>query len=388
MTRYLLVGAFLLGLLAGDLRGQGAKSPPTDGAFGKASLFWTIPWDADWVTATTFLGDSRRLAVGNKLGQILVFDLPEKATRDYPPPARRLDGHANMITALTSTPDGRWLISSSYDHTVRLWDMQSPEKGKGKAVLAGAGKKKTKSGRTDEYDVGVQEANKVLTAHKEWVRSLSLSQDGKRLLTGDDTGLCILWDLDTGKDLARWQVQGWLTAVALSPDAKQAVTCEYAPRYAGFKNAIKLWDATSGTSKLDLSPTFKTNQGTKGMAAAAFSRDGKLLALGQGGEAEAAGVKAYLVSPADGKKVRELAGHQYGVTALGFHPDGKHIATAGRDTLVRLWRIADGKQVAELGKGRGGQFKDWIHSVAFTSDGRWLAAGDMAGFVHVWKLFE
>ena len=30
---------------------------------------------------------------------------------------RRLDGHTNVITRLLATPDGRWLISSSYDHT-------------------------------------------------------------------------------------------------------------------------------------------------------------------------------------------------------------------------------------------------------------------------------
>ena len=42
-------------------------------------------------------------------------------------------------------------------------------------------------------------------------------------------------------------------------------------------------------------------------------------------------------------------------------------------------------QVKELGKPRGGQFKDWLHAVSFSGDGRWLAAGDMAGAVQVWE---
>src|SRR5262245_34499261 len=92
-----------------------AQAPKLD----KATLLWTIPWSADWVTAVTFAGSTRKMAAGNKLGQILVWDLPENPG-PVPPPALRLDGHRNAITSLTSTPDGRWLISASYDHTVRL----------------------------------------------------------------------------------------------------------------------------------------------------------------------------------------------------------------------------------------------------------------------------
>ena len=84
--------------------------------------------------------------------------------------------------------------------------------------------------------------------------------------------------------------------------------------------------------------------------------------------------------------MRELTpGHLYGVTDMVFHPDGKHLASGGRDTVVRIWNAADGKLVKELGKPRGGQFKDWIHAVSFSADGRWLAAADMAGAVQVWS---
>src|SRR5262245_65568767 len=97
--------------------------------FEKAALAWTLPWDADWMTSVCFLGPTRRLAAGNNLGQILVWDLPEKPGGTAPLPARRLDGHTNAITRLLSTADGRWLISASYDHTIRFWDMQAEGKG-------------------------------------------------------------------------------------------------------------------------------------------------------------------------------------------------------------------------------------------------------------------
>ena len=97
--------------------------------------------------------------------------------------------------------------------------------------------------------------------------------------------------------------------------------------------------------------------------------------------------KVYFVDPSSGKKLYESStGHEYGVTDMLFHPDGKHILSSGRDTVVRVWQVADGKQVKELGKPRGGQFKDWVHAVSLSPDGRWLAAGDMAGQVQVWSL--
>jgi WD40 repeat protein len=52
--------------------------------------------------------------------------------------------------------------------------------------------------------------------------------------------------------------------------------------------------------------------------------------------------------------------------------------------LVRIWDTATGKLVSEVGKSRGGQFKDWICAVSWSADGAWLAAADMAGMVQVW----
>lgn len=357
-------------------------------ALEKASKVWTIPWDADWVTAVSFVGDGRRLAAGNKLGQILIFDLPDKTDGPFPPPQLRLDGHTNMITGLAATPDGRWLFSVSYDHTLRLWDLHAPAKGKGAAVLKGEKVKKGKAPEKAEFPVETHEAQKVLTTHKEWIRSFSLSKDGNHLLTGDDSGLNILWEMPAGKELRRWQVKGWQPAVALSPDAAHAVSCEYAPRYAEFPNGIRLWDAASAKERLDLGMTLKRGTGKNNvipMSAAAFSPDSNLLALGEAGERDGF-AKVFLINVADGKKLHEMNGHQYGVNAVAFHPDGLHLASAGRDTTVRIWRIADGKHVTDIGKGRGGQFQDWIHGITFTQDGRWLAAADMAGLIHIWSV--
>ena len=357
--------------------------------FDKASLAWTLPWDDDWVTAVAFLGPTRRVAAGNNLGQIYVWELPEKTAAPAPPPMRRLDGHTNVISRLMATPDGRWLVSASYDHSVRIWDMNAPTKGSAPAVLdanaRAAAAKRRKPLPEVHVTVGLQQAERVLDFHKEWVHGLALSADGKLAISGDDAGHVVVWNVPSGQVVRRWQTKGWVYALALSPDARLALISERFPLvYDPAKIiATRLWDATTGQVTRDLADLFKKEY----QSAAAFSRDGKLAAVGRGGEANGPSGTVVLLDPATGKKVHDLKpGHLDGLTDLAFHPDGKHLASTGRDTLVRLWSLADGKLVKELGKPRGGQSKDWIHALSFSPDGHLLAAADMGGAVQVWTL--
>lgn len=371
---------------------------PESVSFDRAALAWTLPWDADWVTAVCFLGPTRRLAAGNNLGQLLVWDLPDPTGgKTPPPPILRLDGHTNAITRLLVSPDGRWLLSASYDHSIRFWDLQAAATGNetvvlnARAIADARAKAARRSGikipPAVEIKVQVQKAARVLDTHREWVQGLAQSHDGNLLLSGDDAGQVILWDRPAAKELRRWQVKGWCYALALSPDGKQALVSERLPLVfdSGQHKGVRLWDATTGKPLRELDGEFKKIY----IAAAAYSPDGKLLALGRGGEADGNNGKVFLIDPATGKKLRELTpGHQYGATDLAFHPDGKHLASSGRDTVVRIWDTTSGKLIKELGKPRGGQFKDWIHAVSFSADGRWLAAADMAGAVQVWSFVK
>ena len=374
--------------------------------FEKAALLWSFTWDADWVSAVSFIGD-KYIAAGNNLGEILLWELPnkpeplieitsekskpadksERPLYSSPKPIRQMVGHSNIINRLLCA-ENRWLISASNDHTIKYWDIEAKPSGMAKHVLNARTieditRNKNSSRKPPpplEAEVRTQDASKIIQG-KEWIVGLSMSQDETTLVTGDDAGQVAIYDRKTGAEKKRWQVKGWAFAVAISPDLKQALVSERYPLVfdSGRHTAVKLWDVATSTVQYDLSKEFKDMQ----IASAAYSNDGKILALGRGGEGEG---KIFLIDPSTGKKIRELSPiHQYGVTDLCFHPDGKHLASTGRDTVVRIWNIAEGKMVKELGKPRGGQFKDWFHALSFSPDGTRIAVADMAGYIHLWE---
>lgn len=387
----------------------------------KPKLVYQLTFEGSWPTAVAFVGP-RRVAAANQLGQIYIWELPEKppefkadpkADRQAPNvwPARRLDGHTNEISRLVATPDGKLLVSASFDKSIRVWPTDAIAAGKADVVLDEETRKRDakRQGKKEPYaapgvSVETQTASGILEGHKEWVYALGISGDGRRVISGDAACQTIVWDVASKKQVSAWTGQpwNWVVAASLSPDGKTAFVSENRYKRDDFDvptPALKTFDADTGKEKVDFLkvqfPKFKPEDRTyggsqlwrkfvaNGLICSAWSPDGKLVAVGQGGETDTG--KVHLLDAETGKLVRDVAGHQYGITDVIFSSDSKYTVSVGRDTCARVCQVSDGKEVAVLGAPRGGQFKDWLSAVALSPDEKLLAASDIAGLVQVWE---
>jgi WD40 repeat protein len=371
---------------------------------------WTLPLEGSWPMAVAVVG-ANRVAAGNRDGKIVVWTLPEfDKDAPAPLPTHQLVGHENAITRLVALNDGRHLVSASLDRTIRLWDLHAESDNTAEIVLdSETREREAKKSRNDALltapgvTVGNLKPIHMWTDHKDWIQSLNISRDGRWMISGDDSAVTFVWDLQSREKRASWPgyAGNWIVSAALSPDGETAWTAEYCRPRGDFDRPpaqAHFWNAISGESKSDLMtvwfPDVKERDnsygyGTKwakvigrGLIAADFSPDGTLLAAGQGGETDTGQV--HLIDVKTGEILRTVSGHRYGVTDVKFSADGKYLLSTGRDTTLRITSVADGKEAAALGEPRGGQFKDWLSALALSSDERWIAASDIAGMIHIW----
>ena len=69
------------------------------------------------------------------------------------------------------------------------------------------------------------------------------------------------------------------------------------------------------------------------------------------------------------------------VYSVTFSPDGRTLASANRDTTVRVWDVNTGQDIRTLSG-----HTDPIYSVVFSPDGKTLASGSYDGTILLWDV--
>jgi len=203
----------------------------------------------------------------------------------------------------------------------------------------------------------------VFGGHTAAILAIAFSADGKLVLSGSDDRTVRLWDLQTGRELRRFDgLRGAVSAVAFSPDGKWAVA-------GGQERVLVLWRIADGKELRRMTGH------TDPIAAVAFSPDGKLIASGGTDRT------VRLWDATTGKEIRVLTGHEGKVTSLAFAPNGKTLASASHDHSVRLWEIETGETLRVL-HGHTGP----VYAVAFAPDGRAIAGGGNDRMVRIWAV--
>jgi WD40 repeat protein len=155
-------------------------------------------------------------------------------------------------------------------------------------------------------------------------------------------------------------------SVAFTKDAKSIVTATNA-------EGIKLWDAEKGNVLVTLDGDVDS------FTCVAISWDGKLIAAsGSNREGKKAAVELWDVEKR--KRIDGPSGRMGYVGYVCFSPDATTVAYGNSNGIVKLWNVADKKEIASL-KAPGA-----IKSLAFSADGKWLAGGCSGGAVSVWDV--
>ena len=201
---------------------------------------------------------------------------------------------------------------------------------------------------------------------------VAVSPNGKFAALGTQTNVVTLWDITTGNVMHVKETGGTIYSLAFDPQSRLLVSSGCAHKDTPCtQGEIVIWDVRTGTEKMNLSGHLDA------IRSIAFSPDGKKIASG-GRD----GIVLLWNAKTGNQIGAQLDGHASSVNALAFSPDGKILASAGSDLQIILWDV-QGQQ--RIGKALAGHTSS-IGTLTFSHDGNSLVSGDNKGNIFLWEI--
>ncbi len=244
-----------------------------------------------------------------------------------------------------------------------------------------------------------------LLGHPMTIYGLAFSQDGRYLLSGDESARIYLWDTRTGKKVREYpRTKGHkrgIQALAFSPKGDKFASV-------GQDDVIKVWNTSGGDPiktiegkganffGLSILPSGTIATGTLSEGARLYSSNYELAAklkVPQGANDFAVNKAGSigLTAGRDGSvtmwdlgkraKIASMPGHSDWVLGVAISPNGKVGASSSSDSSVVLWDLKSYRKITTI---TGRAYVDSL--VAFTADGKYLLTTDAANALQVYQV--
>ena len=245
-------------------------------------------------------------------------------------PVRTLGKHADLVSGLAVSSDGKFIGSASEDHLARIYAVDT-----GKIVAELAGHSKSLSG-------------------------IWFDPTGHHAMTASFDTSVILWELPGGTKTRTFQHAQAVAAAAFSADGRFAVTGDD-------DGVVRIWDVSTGDRVREL------RGHTDEISDVHFDAAGaRILTASSDGTARIWGT--------DGQVLSILRGHTQHVYKAVWSPDERFIATAGQDFSIRLWEASTGRLLTVINT-----HNDAVYDIAFSPDGSYFISGSEDGTAHIYS---
>jgi len=279
------------------------------------------------IHAVAPLPDGKRVLSGSFDGTLKLWDLETGAE------LRTFIGHQNPIWAVAVLANGKQALAASSDGRLKLWDLETGgclrtfvgprEPIWDVAVLAdGMRALSASADRTLQlWDLRTGAVLRTFVGHTGWVKAVALLAGSRRAISASHDRTLRLWDMETGAELRTFTGHsGEVEAVAVTPDGLRALS-------ASDDHTLRLWDLATGAELR----TFSGHDG--GVTSVAVLADGRRAISASHDRT------LRLWDLETGKELRTFAGHTKGVSALSLLPDGRRAISASSDMTLKLWDL-------------------------------------------------
>lgn len=210
----------------------------------------------------------------------------------------------------------------------------------------------------------------TLKGHRGLIRSVAFTPDGKTLITGSKDGSVKLWERATRQELRTLR-----PATGSSPVTQLAVSADGGLLAVGYEDGkVRVWQSPDGGLPETLVADGQESEPKDLAVWVSFAPQGRLLATA----GKQLGVRLWDLGSGKAARtpraVADRGGGPLWSQALCFSPDGRTLATVYGSDLLRLVDPATGQETARHVLNMQG-----AQALAFSPDGKWLAVGGRGG---------